>query len=128
RRRGRGLPRQPQRHHGPAPDHDRGLRPGLRALSAPHGLTSFLARGRLTDNLFSKQAMLASTFRLLRGVGPAREQRLWRQGIGCWADLLDGAASGLPRATDGALRAAVRDAQDARARGDAERLARMLPP
>jgi len=72
--------------------------------------------------------MLASTFRLLRGVGSAREQRLWKQGIGCWADLLDGAASGLPRATDGALRAAVRDAQDARARGDAERLARMLPP
>jgi uncharacterized protein len=72
--------------------------------------------------------MLASTFRLLPGFGPAREQRLWNQGIGCWTDLLDCVASGLPRATDSALRAAVLDAQDARARGDAERLARMLPP
>ncbi|HET6148279.1 MAG TPA: ribonuclease H-like domain-containing protein [Polyangia bacterium] len=72
--------------------------------------------------------MLASTFRLLPGIGPGREQRLWQQGIGHWTDLLGGVASGLSPAIDSALRAAVIDAQDARARGDTDGLARMLPP
>jgi hypothetical protein len=72
--------------------------------------------------------MLASTFQLLPGIGPGKERALWKQGIGCWTDLLDGAPSGLSRATDGALRAAVSDAQAALARADAEHLAGMLPP
>jgi len=72
--------------------------------------------------------LLASTFQLSRGVGPGREKRLWGQGFACWGDLLDAPAGASPQGPgDGALRAAVKDAQDALTRGDADRLADMLP-
>lgn len=71
--------------------------------------------------------MLASTFQLVPGLGPGKERRLWKQGFGCWTDLLASPASGLPPPTDAAVRAAVRDAQDALARGDAAHLAGMVP-
>jgi len=76
----------------------------------------------------SVSPVLASTFQLAPGFGPRREQRLWGQGIGCWTDLLDAPAGvSSPGAGDAALRAAVAEAQDALARGDADRLAGMLP-
>jgi uncharacterized protein len=65
--------------------------------------------------------MLRSTFQLVSGIGRGRERRLWRAGVARWEDVE--AAEGVePR-----LRAAVLDADAALARGDADRLARLLP-
>jgi len=72
--------------------------------------------------------VLDSTFQLLSGLGPARERRLWREGVGCWADLPAAPAVALGRLDAGALGAAVVQAQGALARGDADQLATMLPP
>jgi len=78
--------------------------------------------------LFSTAVVLASTFQLTPGFGPRREQRLWGQGIACWATCSTRPMA-LPARVTGAaaLRGAAAVAQDALARGDADRLAHMLP-
>lgn len=68
--------------------------------------------------------MLLSTFQLLPGFGPAREQKLWLDGIACWDEL----ESAPPRAGVAAqLKAAIAAARAARAARDTARLAALLP-
>jgi uncharacterized protein YprB with RNaseH-like and TPR domain len=73
--------------------------------------------------------VLRSTFQIASGVGPLREQRLWRAGIACWDDYLaaphgDGTLTGR---ADRALRAAIAAASAAFDARDAEALAALLP-
>ena len=71
--------------------------------------------------------MVESTFQLARGLGPARERRLWRDGVARWRDLPPAACARLPAACDRALRAAVDQAAAAYAARDADRLAALVP-
>ena len=71
--------------------------------------------------------MIQSTFQLVPGFGPRRERRLWRAGIACWDDLAEAAPPGLPARAEPALRTAIGKADAALVRGDAARLARLLP-
>lgn len=71
--------------------------------------------------------MLESTFQLAPGVGPVREQRLWDEGITCWADFPGAPRVAVSRKTDDGLRLALTVAQQALARRDVDRLAAMLP-
>jgi hypothetical protein len=71
--------------------------------------------------------MVASTFQLARGVGPAGERRLWQAGVASWP-ALDGAAPPVLSARVAPrLRDAVAAATQALGRGDVARLARLLP-
>jgi uncharacterized protein YprB with RNaseH-like and TPR domain len=72
--------------------------------------------------------VLESTFQLVAGIGPAREQRLWRGGIACWDDLPAAARSPLPSRATSRLQEAITAARAALARRDADALAAMLPP
>lgn len=71
--------------------------------------------------------MLQSTFQLAPGIGPARERSLWARGIAEWDDLPASPSVAVSKRQDPALRAAVDDAREALARGDADALAAMLP-
>ena len=73
--------------------------------------------------------MVESTFQLARGIGPARERRLWCDGIARWSDLpaAPATAARLSPAFDRALRAAVDAAAAAFAARDADRLAALVP-
>lgn len=71
--------------------------------------------------------MLESTFQLASGIGPAREQRLWRAGIADWSDFQQTKDAVLPGRAGQLLRSAIEAAADALARGDADRLAALLP-
>jgi uncharacterized protein YprB with RNaseH-like and TPR domain len=71
--------------------------------------------------------MLESTFQLASGIGPAREQGLWRAGIAAWSDFRQTKDSTLSGRTGHLLRSAIDAAADALARGDADRLASLLP-
>jgi uncharacterized protein YprB with RNaseH-like and TPR domain len=68
--------------------------------------------------------MLESTFQLAPGIGPARERRLWRDGVARWDDV---ARASLPPALASAVHAAVDDAAVALAARDADRLAALVP-
>ncbi len=72
--------------------------------------------------------MLESTFQIAPGIGPAKERSLWSRGIACWDDLPAAPSVALSKRCDPVLRAAVDDARAARARGDADALAALLPP
>ncbi len=69
--------------------------------------------------------MIESTFQLVRGLGPARERRLWRSGVTRWRDLMN--ASSLPAPLHQSLVAAVEHVAAAWAERDADRLAALLP-
>jgi uncharacterized protein YprB with RNaseH-like and TPR domain len=69
--------------------------------------------------------VIASTFQLVPGFGPARERRLWQAGVARWEDL-PAAPAEVAKLAD-AVRDAAAEAADALARRDADRLARMLP-
>jgi uncharacterized protein YprB with RNaseH-like and TPR domain len=71
--------------------------------------------------------VLRSTFQLASGVGPLREQRLWRAGIGCWDDYLAAPAPALTARADRGLRAAIAAAGAAFDARDADALAALLP-
>lgn len=79
--------------------------------------------------------MLTASFQMAPGVGPRREQQLWRAGIADWSDYTasaGGAASPsaparLPAAQAVALGAAIDEARAALAAGDVSRLAALLP-
>ncbi len=68
--------------------------------------------------------MLESTFQLQPGWGPGRERALWRAGIVHWRDVRSATGSARQKAE---LRAAVDHAESARADGDADGLAALLP-
>jgi len=70
--------------------------------------------------------MLASTFQLARGLGPAAERKLWRAGVARWDELRDAEAFVAPKLAP-RLRGAVDVAARALERGDVGRLARLLP-
>jgi uncharacterized protein YprB with RNaseH-like and TPR domain len=72
--------------------------------------------------------MLESTFQIAPGIGPAKERTLWARGIACWDDLPAAPSVVVSKRCDPALRTALGDARDALARGDAGKLAAMLPP
>jgi uncharacterized protein YprB with RNaseH-like and TPR domain len=72
--------------------------------------------------------MLESTFQLAAGVGPAREQCLWRAGVAVWSDFRQTNETLLPARTGRLLRAAIEAAAAALARGDADRVGALLPP
>jgi uncharacterized protein len=71
--------------------------------------------------------MLESTFQLASGIGPAREQRLWRAGIADWDDFRQTNDAALTAREARSLRPAIEAAADALARGDADRLGALLP-
>src|SRR5438045_1450572 len=71
--------------------------------------------------------MLESTFQLASGIGPAREQCLWRAGIAVWSDFRPTKDAVLPGRAGELLRSAIEAAAAALARGDADRLASLLP-
>jgi len=71
--------------------------------------------------------MLESTFQLASGIGPAREQWLWRAGIAVWSDFRQTKDAVLPGRAGQLLRSAIEAAADALARGDADRLGALLP-
>jgi uncharacterized protein YprB with RNaseH-like and TPR domain len=71
--------------------------------------------------------MLESTFQLASGIGPAREQSLWRAGIAVWSDFRQTKDPVLPGRAGQLLRSAIEAAADALARGDADRLGALLP-
>jgi hypothetical protein len=72
--------------------------------------------------------VLQSTFQLAPGLGPLREQRLWRAGLASWADFLAAPPGGpLTARADRALREAIAAASAAFAGRDADRLAALLP-
>ncbi|MEA2696825.1 MAG: uncharacterized protein QOI66_1096 [Myxococcales bacterium] len=71
--------------------------------------------------------MLTSTFQLARGVGPRREQQLWRDGITSWRQFPEAPTVALSARADSLLRAALLDAETALTRGDCDRLAALLP-
>ncbi|HYQ80296.1 MAG TPA: ribonuclease H-like domain-containing protein [Anaeromyxobacteraceae bacterium] len=70
--------------------------------------------------------MIRSTFQLAPGVGPYRERQLWSAGITTW-EAFPGAGRALSPGLDGRLREALASAREALGRGDAGRLAAMLP-
>jgi hypothetical protein len=72
--------------------------------------------------------MLESTFQLAPGIGPVKERSLWARGIAGWDDLPAPPSVAVSKKQDPALRAAVEEAREALARGDADALAAMLPP
>jgi hypothetical protein len=72
-------------------------------------------------------SILTSTFQVARGVGPARERQLWRQGITRWSDFPDAPAIGLSAGADTRLRPVLADAAAALRRRDCQRLATLLP-
>lgn len=70
--------------------------------------------------------MIRSTFQLAPGVGPYRERQLWSAGITTWeAFPADGRA--LSPGLDARLRQGLASAREALGRGDAGRLAALLP-
>ena len=71
--------------------------------------------------------MLESTFQLASGIGPAREQCLWRAGIAVWSHFRQTMDAVLPGRAGQLLRSAIEAAADALARGDADRLGALLP-
>ncbi len=71
--------------------------------------------------------MLESTFQLASGIGPAREQCLWKAGIAVWSDFRQTKDAVLPGRAGQLLRSAIEAAADALTRGDADRLASLLP-
>lgn len=71
--------------------------------------------------------MLESTFQLASGIGPAREQCLWRAGIAVWSDFRQTKDAVLPGRAGQLLRSAIEAAADALTRGDADRLGSLLP-
>ena len=71
--------------------------------------------------------MLESTFQLASGIGPAREQSLWRAGIAGWSDFRQTKDAVLPGRAGQLLRSAIEAAADALACGDADRLGSLLP-
>jgi uncharacterized protein YprB with RNaseH-like and TPR domain len=71
--------------------------------------------------------MLESTFQLASGIGPAREQCLWRAGIAVWSDFRQTKDAVLPGRAGQLLRSAIEAAADALTRGEADRLGSLLP-
>ena len=71
--------------------------------------------------------MLDSTFQLAAGVGPRREQRLWRMGIARWRDFPPAPGVALSAGADAALRSAIDAAAEALERGNADAVAALLP-
>jgi uncharacterized protein YprB with RNaseH-like and TPR domain len=71
--------------------------------------------------------MLQSTFQLGPGFGPARERRLWNEGLTCWRDLGPGTGTHLTPFADAQLRSIVAGAQEALLRRDGTALASMVP-
>jgi uncharacterized protein YprB with RNaseH-like and TPR domain len=71
--------------------------------------------------------MLESTFQLASGIGPAREQCLWKAGIAVWSDFRQTKDAVLPGSAGQLLRSAIEAAADALTRGDADRLGSLLP-
>lgn len=71
--------------------------------------------------------MLESTFQLAVGVGPARERRLWHEGVCRWGDFPPTPSVALSPRADAALRAALARAAAAVARRDADGMAALLP-
>jgi len=71
--------------------------------------------------------VLESTFQLASGIGPAREQCLWKAGIAVWSDFRQTKDAVLPGRAGQLLRSAIEAAADALTRGDADRLASLLP-
>ena len=75
-------------------------------------------------------SMLRSTFQLMRGLGPERERRLWRDGVIAWDQLGQHAGrreSGLSAATVARLSEATTAAADALAAGRFDQLVGLLP-
>jgi uncharacterized protein YprB with RNaseH-like and TPR domain len=72
-------------------------------------------------------SLIRGTFRLLRGMGAARERRLWAAGVRDWSQLAEAPAALLPRALRTRLCAAAAVAEQALAEGALEPLARALP-
>jgi uncharacterized protein len=72
-------------------------------------------------------SLLRGTFRLLRGVGAARERRLWAAGVRDWSQIDEAPAALLPRALRARLGAAAELAERALAEGALAPLARALP-
>jgi len=71
--------------------------------------------------------LIRSTFQLARGIGPHLERTVWARGVTCWEALPGPPEVVLSPRLDGRLRAAVAEAAEALAVGDAERLALLLP-
>jgi uncharacterized protein len=73
--------------------------------------------------------VIRSTFRLVPGLGPWSESRLWDAGMRRWEDFLAAGPSDVPLQARAVarLRDAIGRAQSALEAGDAEGLARMLP-
>lgn len=71
--------------------------------------------------------MIESTFRLVPGVGPYLEGRLWSAGIRTWDDFPAAPATALSPRIDGRIREAIGRAREALAARDAEALAGMIP-
>jgi uncharacterized protein YprB with RNaseH-like and TPR domain len=71
--------------------------------------------------------MLGSTFQLGAGVGPRREQRIWRAGIARWEDFPQAPSVVLSARSDASLRSAIDGAARALGRRDADGVAALLP-
>lgn len=71
--------------------------------------------------------MIRSTFRLVPGVGPYLEAKLWADGVSSWDDFPAPPRLALSPRLDGRVREAIGRAREALARGDAEALAAMVP-
>jgi uncharacterized protein YprB with RNaseH-like and TPR domain len=71
--------------------------------------------------------MLQSTFQLASGIGPAREQRLWRAGIAAWDDFRQTKDAALTARAGQSLQSAIEAAAAALARRDADGLGSLLP-
>jgi uncharacterized protein YprB with RNaseH-like and TPR domain len=71
--------------------------------------------------------VIRSTFRLAPGIGPFLEGRIWASGVTRWEAFPAAPACVLSARVDARLRAALGEAEEALAAGDADRLAAMLP-
>jgi uncharacterized protein len=71
--------------------------------------------------------VLRCTFQIAPGVGPTREQALWRAGVDSWDALLAGATTRLPGTTDQHLRDAAARMTEALVNDDLNGLAARLP-
>jgi uncharacterized protein YprB with RNaseH-like and TPR domain len=71
--------------------------------------------------------VIRCTFQLAPGLGAYRERQLWAAGVRSWDEVVRRGEVLLAPGLDARLRAAVAEAGDALAAGDAARLAAMLP-
>ena len=71
--------------------------------------------------------MIESTFQLGAGLGPARERKLWREGLARWDDVVATSRSIASPSYDRKLRTAVDLAQVAYSAGGVAALARLVP-